>query len=109
MTVNYAHRGASGYCAENTMAAFTYAVELGATGIETDVQRTADGELVLIHDESLLRTPRVNNRVKDVTLSELKAVDARSWYSNRCTGEKGAPLDELLELAQLHGLVLNIE
>ncbi|MCM3634660.1 glycerophosphodiester phosphodiesterase [Paenibacillus camelliae] len=109
MTVNYAHRGASGYCPENTMAAFTYAVELGATGIETDVQMTADGELVLIHDESLLRTTGVNKLVKDVTLSELKALDAGSWYSDRFTGEKVPTLDELLELAKLHGLILNIE
>lgn len=53
---NFAHRGASGVCPENTMAAFRHALELGATGIETDVQRTQDGHLVLIHDESLERT-----------------------------------------------------
>lgn len=46
-----AHRGASAACPENTMIAFERALELGATGIETDVQMSADGRLVLIHDE----------------------------------------------------------
>lgn len=109
MTVNYAHRGASGYCPENTMAAFRYAVELGATGIETDVQMTADGELVLIHDESLLRTTGVNKLVKDVTLAELKTYDAGSWYSSEFSDEKIPTLDELMELVKTHQLMLNIE
>lgn len=51
-----AHRGASAVCPENTMIAFERALELGATGIETDVQMSADGRLVLIHDETLQRT-----------------------------------------------------
>ncbi len=51
-----AHRGAFAACPENTMIAFERALELGATGIETDVQISADGRLVLIHDETLQRT-----------------------------------------------------
>jgi len=109
MIVNYAHRGASGYRPENTMSAFTYAAQLGATGFETDVQMTADGELVLIHDESLLRTTGVNKLVKDVTLAELKTYDAGSWYSSQFAGEKIPTLDELMELAKAHQLMLNIE
>lgn len=54
--VNFAHRGSSKICPENTMAAFRKALEQGATGIETDVQLTKDGHLVLIHDETLNRT-----------------------------------------------------
>ena len=53
--VNYAHRGASAYAPENTMAAFEKAVEMGADGIELDVQLTKDGELVVIHDETIDR------------------------------------------------------
>ena len=51
----WAHRGASGYAPENTMAAFEKAVEMGADGIELDVQLTKDGELVVIHDETIDR------------------------------------------------------
>ncbi len=54
--INFAHRGASAVCPENTMAAFRKSLALGATGIETDVQMTKDGGLVLIHDEALNRT-----------------------------------------------------
>ncbi|MFC6333890.1 glycerophosphodiester phosphodiesterase [Paenibacillus septentrionalis] len=109
MTINYAHRGASGYCPENTMAAFRYAIELGATGIETDVQMTADGELVLIHDENLKRTTGIDKLVKDVTLAELKALDAGSWYSTDFAGEQVPTLDELMELVKAHHIMLNIE
>lgn len=109
MIVNYAHRGASGYCPENTMAAFRKAIELGATGIETDVQMTSDGELVLIHDESLLRTTSVNKLVKDVTFSELRQLDAGSWFASEYANEKIPSLDELLELAAEHAIKLNIE
>lgn len=53
---NIAHRGASAVCPENTMVAFERSLELGASGIETDVQLSSDGTLVLIHDETLSRT-----------------------------------------------------
>ena len=69
-----------GVCPENTMAAFVKAIELGATGIETDVQMTRDGRLVLIHDETLQRTAGVNGWVKDFTLAELRQLDAGAWY-----------------------------
>jgi len=109
MTINYAHRGASGYFPENTMAAFQSAIELGATGIETDVQMTSDGELVLIHDESLLRTTGVNKLVKDVTLEELRQLDCGSWFDPKFAGERIPTLDELLQLAKSASIKLNIE
>lgn len=109
MIVNYAHRGASGYCPENTMAAFQHAIELGATGIETDVQMTSDGQLVLIHDESLLRTTGVNKLVKDVTLAEIRQLDAGSWFGPQFAGERIPVLDELLELARQQQIMLNLE
>ena len=55
MTINFAHRGASAYFPENTMLSFERAIELFCTGIETDVQVTKDGVLVLIHDEMVNR------------------------------------------------------
>ena len=55
----WAHRGASGYAPENTLDAFRKAVEMGADGIELDVQMTKEGELVVIHDETLALSHRI--------------------------------------------------
>ncbi|MNW28449.1 Glycerophosphoryl diester phosphodiesterase [compost metagenome] len=107
--INFAHRGASGTCPENTMIAFRQAIELGATGIETDVQRTKDGKLVLIHDESLERTTGLPRLVKDVIGAELEALDAGSWFDPSFQGERVPELHELLELGREHGIVLNLE
>ena len=70
------HRGASVARPENTMAAFAHALELGAVGIECDVQRTADGELVLIHDDTLDRTTDGRGVVGDLGWSALAGLDA---------------------------------
>ena len=74
----WAHRGASGYCPENTLAAFQKAVELCADGIELDVQMTRDGELVVCHDETIDRTSNGSGWIKNKTLAELKALDFSS-------------------------------
>ncbi|RJE87824.1 glycerophosphodiester phosphodiesterase [Paenibacillus sp. 1011MAR3C5] len=108
-TINFAHRGASAYCPENTIAAFRHAIELGATGIETDVQRTKDGRLVLIHDESLKRTAGDPRLVKDVEYGELAGLDAGSWFSASFAEERVPLLEELLELAKNTELILNLE
>ena len=70
-TLVWGHRGASGYAPENTMAAFEKAVELGADGIEVDVQLTKDGELVVIHDETIDRVSDGSGWVKDYTYAKL--------------------------------------
>ena len=67
----FAHRGYSGKYPENTMLAFREAEKTGADGIELDVQLSKDGELVIIHDETLDRTTTGKGYVKDYTLSEL--------------------------------------
>lgn len=72
----YAHRGYSGFYPENTMLAFQKAWETGSDGIELDVQLTKDGELVVIHDETLDRTTDHTGRVCDYTLEELKRCNA---------------------------------
>lgn len=107
--INFAHRGASGYCPENTLAAFLKAVQLGATGIETDVQMTKDGCLVLIHDETLNRTTTGQGWIKDSTLKELKQLDAGSWFHSQYAGEEIPLLDELMQLAKDHSIILNLE
>lgn len=68
----WAHRGASGYAPENTLAAFEKAVELGADGVELDIQLTKDDEIVVIHDEKIDRTSDGEGWVKDYTLEELR-------------------------------------
>ncbi|MBJ9988243.1 MULTISPECIES: glycerophosphodiester phosphodiesterase [Paenibacillus] len=107
--INFAHRGASAVCPENTMAAFARSLELGATGIETDVQLTRDGRLVLIHDETLSRTTNGSGWVKDHDLEELRKLDAGSWFHPDFADERLPLLEELLELVQDTGTVVNIE
>ena len=70
-TLVWGHRGASGYAPENTLAAFEKAVEMGADGIELDVQLTKDGELVVIHDETIDRVSDGSGWVKDYTYAKL--------------------------------------
>lgn len=107
--INFAHRGAAGHCPENTMIAFGRALELGATGIETDVQMTKDGHLVLIHDETLHRTTGSPEWVKDVTLSELASKDAGSWFHEDFRGERIPTLEQLLELVKPLDTIINLE
>lgn len=107
--INFAHRGASAVCPENTMAAFRRGLELGATGIETDVQMTSDGALVLIHDEQLNRTTDKTGYIKDTPLKEVLEADAGSWFGTEFTGERVPVLEELLELLQNNSTILNIE
>ncbi|WP_245237043.1 glycerophosphodiester phosphodiesterase family protein, partial [Paenibacillus ihuae] len=107
--INFAHRGASAVCPENTMAAFRKSLELGATGIETDVQMSSDGGLVLIHDESLNRTAGAEGYVKDRTLSQLLELNAGSWFGPEFKDERLPTLEELLDLLQKRDTVLNIE
>lgn len=107
--INFAHRGASGVCPENTMAAFRKALELGATGIETDVQMTRDGRLVLIHDELLKRTTGTAGLIKDYSFEEIQNLDAGSWFGEPFGGERIPALEELLDLTKDLDTIINIE
>jgi glycerophosphoryl diester phosphodiesterase len=107
--INFAHRGASAVCPENTMAAFRKGLELGATGIETDVQMTKDGGLVIIHDETLNRTTSGTGYVKDKTIREILDLDAGSWFGPEFKGEHLPLLEDLLDLLQGRDTILNIE
>ncbi|SCZ02511.1 glycerophosphoryl diester phosphodiesterase [Paenibacillus polysaccharolyticus] len=104
-----AHRGASAVCPENTMIAFERALELGATGIETDVQMSADGRLVLIHDETLQRTAGSEGWVKDFTYDTLRTLDAGSWFHADFAGEPIPSLEMLFNLVQGKRILLNVE
>lgn len=96
-----AHRGASGYAPENTMAAFRRAVEMGATEVETDVAFTRDGRLLLFHDETLERTTNGSGRPEDYTLAELLALDAGSWRDPRLSWDRDYAGEKLMTLEQL--------
>ncbi|MFH1928117.1 MAG: glycerophosphodiester phosphodiesterase family protein [Chloroflexota bacterium] len=91
-----AHRGASGYAPENTFAAFDKALELGADMIETDVRQTRDGHLVLFHDSSMERTTNGQGLVADLTLAELKGLDAGSWFRAEFAGQRIPTVEEFL-------------
>ena len=92
-----AHRGASCAAPENTLAAFRAAVELGADAIELDVQRCADGHLVVFHDGTLDRTTDGRGRLADRSLAELKRLDAGSWFAPAFAGERIPVLEEVLQ------------
>ena len=103
-----AHRGASAVAPENTLAAFTTAVSMGADAIEMDVKLTSDKEVVVMHDSSVNRTTNGTGEVKSLTFKEIKMLDAGSKFSSRYSGEKIPSLREICE--KLKGkLLLNIE
>lgn len=105
----FAHRGASQFAPENTMAAFELAYELDAEGIETDVHLTKDLVPVLIHDEHLKRTTNGIGYIKDYTFDELTQFDAGSWFSNEFSGETIISLDAFLQWSKNKSFSLNIE
>jgi glycerophosphoryl diester phosphodiesterase len=95
-----AHRGASALLPENSPAAFQQAVEDGADVIETDLHFTQDDELVLIHDDTLDRTVEGSGPVRDITLSQLKALKLRQPPSRQDITEHVPTLRELIELTE---------
>ncbi|GAA2811027.1 glycerophosphodiester phosphodiesterase [Nonomuraea dietziae] len=115
--VNVAHRGASGYAPENTIAAFELADEQDADMVELDVQQTRDHHLVLMHDTTLARTTDVEKlfphrapwRVGDFTLAEIRRLDAGAWSSPEYRGEAVPTLGEALQAMNESGLGLLLE
>ena len=95
-----AHRGFSEKYPENTMAAFRAALEFDVDQIETDVRVTADGELVLIHDETAERTTDGKGKICEMTLAEVKKLDAGIKKAPEFAGERVPTLRELMELAK---------
>lgn len=110
MTIIFAHRGASKQCPENTMSAFKRAVELGAGGIELDIQLSKDNVPVVIHDRTLKRTASGKGVVTETNYADLKKHDAGSWFSPSFRGETIPSLEEVLIWANnFPELWLNIE
>lgn len=113
MTVEIvAHRGASGDAPENTLAAVRAARAQGADAVEVDVQRSADGELVLVHDATLARTTDLgsDDPVGSLTYAELRRLDAGAWFAAAFAGERIPTLAELVELTDRPpGLLLELK
>jgi glycerophosphoryl diester phosphodiesterase len=93
----YAHRGASAHAPENTLAAFQLALEQNADGIELDAKLSSDGVVIVMHDATVNRTTGGEGKVSQKTLSELKAYDAGSWFSEQYAGEPVPTLAEVFE------------
>ncbi|MGC3995412.1 MAG: glycerophosphodiester phosphodiesterase [Propionicimonas sp.] len=108
MTQVWGHRGARREAPENTVSSFRRALELGVDGVEFDVQLTADGELVVIHDETVERTTSGNGHVNSFSLAQLQRLDASAGIE----GFAGVPiptLAEVLDVVAPSGVLLNIE
>jgi glycerophosphoryl diester phosphodiesterase len=112
---NVAHRGASAYAPEHTLAAYRLAIEQGADYVEQDLQITKDGVLVCLHDLTLERTTNVEDvfpdrhrmerdtktwPVSDFTLAEIKQLDAGSWFDKKFSGERVPTWQEAIDLVR---------
>lgn len=104
-----AHRGAGAFAPENTAAAISLAVELGATWCEVDVTISADGIAVIHHDAGLERCTNGHGLVIKHTLAELKQLDAGSWFDAKYHQQRMLTLAELLVMANHLKLGLNLE
>jgi glycerophosphoryl diester phosphodiesterase len=113
----YAHRGASAYAPENTLAAYAEAARMRADFVEIDVRRSRDGELVVAHDATLARCTdvaavfpdRADAAVGDFTLAELRRLDAGSWFHPPFLGERIPVLAEVLDVVAEFDLGLLLE
>jgi len=102
------HRGAAAEAPENTIAAIEKAIEAGADYCEIDVQESADGILVVVHDADLKRVAGADAKIHETNCEDLQKFDVGSWFSDEFKGEKIPTLDEVINLAKGR-IKLNIE
>lgn len=100
-----AHRGAAGSAPENTLASVALAVEQGADMVEIDVQESADGEIVVIHDSDLMRVGGSPLKIWEAGYAELQQVDVGSWYGPQFRGQRLPTLEQVLELCKGRSMV----
>jgi glycerophosphoryl diester phosphodiesterase len=93
----FAHRGACSYSPENTIAAFELAVSQGTDAIELDAKLSADGQVVVIHDQTVDRTTGAHGRVGELALADLRRLDCGSFFDAAFKGERIPTLDEVFE------------
>ena len=106
--VIFAHRGASGEAPENTLAAFKLGLAQGCDAFELDVHLSKDGQIVVIHDGTIDRTTDGLGAVNEMTVEELKAFDAGSWFDEKYRGERIPLLEEVFDITPGH-IIINIE
>jgi glycerophosphoryl diester phosphodiesterase len=104
-----AHRGASGYAPENTMAAFIKAAQMGIKWIEFDVMQSADGEVVVFHDDSLERTTNGHGELSAYAYPVLTRLDAGGWFNPIYSSEPIPTLAQVLEFLHTFHIAANIE
>jgi glycerophosphoryl diester phosphodiesterase len=102
------HRGSKLRAPENTLSALRQAIAEGADYAEIDVQTTADGVVVLLHDADLMRVASVNRRLRDINYQELSGIDVGSWFAPVFSSERIATLQEAIDVARGR-IKLNIE
>ena len=88
-----AHRGDSAHKAENTREAFAAAIACGCDMIETDVHMTADGHLIILHDRNLKRTTGHDGFANEMSLEEIRELDAGAWFSKEFSGTRASPAE----------------
>lgn len=103
-----AHRGASGYAPENTLSAMKKAIEMKAEMSELDVQETADGEIILLHDNTTKRTGKKDLNIWELNYDDLKDIEVGEWFSEEYKGEPIPTLKEVIDLVR-GKMKLNIE
>jgi len=106
ITVNAGHRGYSAAYPENTLASLRGAFDVGADMVEIDLQKSQDGVVVLMHDDTVDRTTDGTGLVKNLTLEELQALDAGSWFDPIFAGEPVPTLEEALLAGKGRGALL---
>ncbi|MSS72132.1 MAG: glycerophosphodiester phosphodiesterase [Candidatus Latescibacteria bacterium] len=105
-TLSIAHRGASGMAPENTLIAVERALDLGVDVVEIDVHVTRDGHVVVLHDATVDRTTDGRGAVRDMTLAEVRRLNAGLWFDPPCSGERIPTLAETLDLTRRRALLL---
>lgn len=105
----FAHRGASGYCLENTFSAFEKARKLKADGIELDIQQTKDGQLVVYHDLDLFRLTGKKKLINECTYEELSTMPIGKHFTRRFSKHRIPTFQEVVEWANAYQMPLNVE
>jgi glycerophosphoryl diester phosphodiesterase len=107
-TLVFGHRGASAYAPMNTLPSFELAAEQGADGVELDVHLSQDGQLIVLHDFTVDHTTDGHGYARDMTLAQLKKLDAGSWKGEQFKGIRIPTLDEVF-VAVGQKLCINVE
>jgi len=104
----FAHRGDKSHAPENTLPAFSMALQKGADGVELDAKLTADGQVIVIHDSTVNRTTNGTGRVSTLTLEQIRKLDAGKWFNEKFSGTQIPLLEEVFETVGKDKLI-NIE